>query len=415
HDGGGDVFLHCVPRWPITINSKFRLPPSFDMHRFLSLTALCLVASPVGAQVAPEIGYVFPPGGKAGTTVNVALGGAEWTPDMQFFVHDPRLQLDATGPLGELQIPPPPYWFGAKGRLSALPLLRERAARFTLPAGLPPGPIRWQAANANGATLAGVFIVATGTEIIEDDQQRGDRILPALPVTVNGRLGKNEEVDRYKFKARAAGPVTLELTARRLGSNFNGAIEVYDAKHLKIAEAVDTEGNDPALTFVGAAGAEYTVAIHDIDHAGDRSFTYRLAIRPGPRVIATLPACGQRGTKREVEFLTDNGTGQLDSLKKTVTFPPLGGTGFQPVQVSEHRLEAGATREHGAAYGFPLSDLSEAVFPAALSIPGAVTGILDKSAEARFTLTGKKGDRWSIRGEAHRFGSPIDPALKLLG
>ena len=365
------------------------------MHRFLAFLALGLAASPAAAQIAPEIGYVFPPGGKSGTTVAVALGGAEWTPDMQFFVHDPRVKLEATGPLGELLIPPPPYWFGAKGRLSALPLLRERAARFALPAGLPPGPIRWQAANANGATAAGVFIVGTETEVIEDERHRGDQLLPALPITVNGRLGKNEEVDRYRFKTAAAGPITLELTARRLGSNFNGAIEVFDGNHAKIAEAVDTEGNDPALTFVAAAGAEYTVAIHDIDHAGDRSFTYRLEVRPGPRVVGTLPACGQRGTKREVEFLIDNGTGQLVSLRKILAFPPMG----QPM----------------SAFDFPLSDIPEAVAPGLLTIPGAISGILDKNADAKFSLVGKKGDRWSIRGEAHRFGSPIDPALKLLG
>src|SRR5436190_22658780 len=122
------------------------------MNRYPAiLTSLILVSftAPASAQLAPEVGYVYPPGGKAGTTVAVHLGGAEWTPDMQFFVHDQRVKLEVVGPLSDLLIPPPPYWFGAKGRLSSLPLLRERAAKFTLPADLPPGPIHWQAANAN--------------------------------------------------------------------------------------------------------------------------------------------------------------------------------------------------------------------------------------------------------------------------
>ena len=33
------------------------------------------------AQKAPEAGYIFPAGGKAGTTIDVKLGGYDWTPD----------------------------------------------------------------------------------------------------------------------------------------------------------------------------------------------------------------------------------------------------------------------------------------------------------------------------------------------
>ena len=38
-------------------------------------------------------GYAYPPGGPAGTTVAVTLGGTDWTPDTRFFVHDPRVKL----------------------------------------------------------------------------------------------------------------------------------------------------------------------------------------------------------------------------------------------------------------------------------------------------------------------------------
>ena len=45
---------------------------------------------------------------------------------------------------------------------------------------------------------------------------RDRRQLPDLPVVVSGRLLKNEEVDRYRFRAPRDGPVTCALTARRL-------------------------------------------------------------------------------------------------------------------------------------------------------------------------------------------------------
>jgi hypothetical protein len=171
-----------------------------------------------------------------------------------------------------------------------------------------------------------------------------------------------------------------------------------------VAEAVDTEGVDPALTFQAAAGAEYTIAVHDIDHAGDRSFVYRLDVRPGPRVVATIPAAGKRGESREVEFLLDAGNRKIESVKKSVAFPTTDAPSFA------FKLETAS-----GPVTVPLS-LSDVADGPALTANGAVTVVFDKpNAEVKFPLTGKKGDHWSILAEARRFGSPVDPSLKLLG
>jgi hypothetical protein len=123
--------------------------------RLFSLAVIAIVlagaAATAIAQTAPEIGYMFPSGAKGGTTVDVTLGGYDWTPDMQLFVHDPRIKLELIGPLSPVLVPEPPYWFGAKGRGPAWPLPREFPVRLTIPADVPPGLVRWQAANANGA------------------------------------------------------------------------------------------------------------------------------------------------------------------------------------------------------------------------------------------------------------------------
>src|SRR5262245_47863651 len=112
-----------------------------------AFTAILVLAPYLHAQKAPEAGYIFPPGGRAGTTVTVHLGGYDWTPDMDFVVHDKRVQLTSTGPPGPILIPPPPYWFGAKGRLTSLPLPREVPAKIVIPADMAAGPVYWQAAN----------------------------------------------------------------------------------------------------------------------------------------------------------------------------------------------------------------------------------------------------------------------------
>lgn len=374
------------------------------------LAVLVLLAStPAYAQLAPSAGYAFPPGGKAGTSVEVRLGGADWTPDVQFLVHDPRVKLEVAGPPGEVLMHEPPYWFGIKSFANDPPLPREVAARFVLPANLPPGPVHWRVANASGGSVtSGVFLVGTGAEVLENEQAREPQVVAALPVTISGRLRRIEEVDRYRFTAERTGPVTCDLIARRIGSDFNGVIEVRDATGRVVAEVVDTEGHDATLTFVATKGQTYTVAVHDLDYRGYRAFTYRLCLTHGPRVQVALPAAGKRGEKRPVEFVgvgVATGSEQVEAVVREVTFPADAGPSFA------YRLET----PFGTAPDFTLylSDLTESVKPASLAPPCAVTARLVE--RDSYPLTGKKGETYRLMVESRRLGSRLDPTLTIVG
>lgn len=370
------------------------------LHIFLVAVCVCSFISSAYAQKSPEAGYVFPAGGKAGTTIDVKFGGYDWTPDIEFYSHDLRVKIAPTGPPGPILIPPPPYWFGAKGRLVSMPLAREVPAKITIPADMPPGPAYWQVANANGASEARVFIVGAGTEVIEDENRKSPQTLAALPVTVSGRLFKNEEIDRYRFVAAREGPITCELTARRLGAKFQGVLSVHDGKGNLIKDALGSNGGDPALTFHARSGTEYVVSVNDIDFGGDRSYVYRLAVTPGPRVVGAIPAAGKRGETRDVEFIFDNGN-KLESIKKPVAFPPTGERFSVP----------------GSPFDLLLSDHAESIAsPAKVAGPIGITGVLDQlDAEGRFVFDWKKGDVWSLHVDARRIGSPLDVAVAIRG
>lgn len=283
---------------------------------------------------------------------------------------------------------------------------------------MPPGPIHWQAANANGATAIGVFLVSADPEVLEDDRRTAPQVLPALPVTVVGRLLKNEEVDRYRFTTPRAGPMTCELQARQLGSKFHGILEVRDRDGRLVADAADTEGLDARLTFAAAAGGEYVVSVRDVDFAGDRSFVYRLRLAPGPRIVAALPAAGRRGETRPVEFVgfgVASGAVKLESVTCNVAFPA-----DASVSSFAYRLE---TPFGPATFSLFVSDLPESVDPPRtspeprrLSLPAAITGALGAAgAEHRYLWDAKKGEQWSIALEARRLGSPLDVTLTVLG
>lgn len=364
------------------------------------------------------MGFFHPVGVAAGQTVEVTLGGYDWTPDMQFFVHDPGMKLEPIGAPGPVTVPEPPYWFGKKARRGPDPIPREWKAKLTIAADVPAGIYRWQGANANGVTAAGKFYVSGGREVVEVEGRKQPQILDTLPVAVSGRVKIVEEVDRYRFKAPANGPITCILESRAFGSVLNGVMEVRDAAGRMVADAADTAGNDTALTFVAQAGQDYIASVYDVDFRGDRAYTYRLSIVPGPRVVTAIPAAGKAGETRPVEFVgygVATGSAKLESVSRNVTFPADASAGS-----FVYRLET----PFGNAPPAPLlvSTLPESIEPAdpnpdarRLAVPAAVTGTLEELfGEDRYKLTGKKGDIWSFECAAEAIGSPLDVSLAIL-
>ena len=393
------------------------LPRATLRHRaFWTVAVFTLIVSSAFAQLAPEIGYVLPAGARAGTTVDVVLGGYDWTPDMQVFVHDPRIKLELTGKGSGVLITEPPYWFGYKARGYAWPLPREFPARLTIPADVPAGLVRWQVANANGTSPAGSLLIGTDPEVAEDPDRTSPQELPALPITVSGQIRRIEEIDRYRFTVSKPGPVSLELFARRLGSPLHGMIKVRDPAGKVVVDIADTEGRDFAVTMKADAGVAYEISLHDLDFAGDRSYVYRLMVSAAPRVLAAYPAAGPRGQTRPVEFVgigLATGGDQIESVVKDVAFP-----GAPEASSMEYSVETpwGTARP----VTLVISDIPEAVKPATgesvLTAPGAITG----SIETRFgsdqhSVTFTKGQTWEIAAHAKKLGSPLDLELILLG
>ena len=233
-------------------------------------------------ELPPEIGYVYPAGGRAGETRDVVLGGYDWTPDIEILPHDPGVALVVTGAPTRVLIPEPPHLFGYKARANDRPCPREFPARLTLSADLLPGLHRFQVANANGASPPGLFHLSRYESFVEDRDRDGPQLLPTLPVVIDGQIGRTAEIDRYRFTVRESGPVSIELVARRLLSPLHALLKVTDSHNTVVLDVADTAGRDLSVSFLGKEGETYTLAIHDIDYAGDRSSVYRIELATGP-------------------------------------------------------------------------------------------------------------------------------------
>jgi hypothetical protein len=387
----------------------------------LAVLLLLVAAFQANAQQVPAIGYMFPSGGQAGSTVDVVLGGYDWTPDMELFVRDARIQLEMADVPGPVIVPEPPYWFGKKARRGPFPLPRETPAKLKLPADLSPGVYRWQAANANGVTASGKFIVSDALEVVEQRDRREPQHLPSLPVTVSGQILKIEEVDEFRFTATATGPMTCEIVAAAIGSPLTAIVEIRDASGRMVADAADTAARDERFTFAAEAGQEYFARVYDVDFRGNRSFVYRLSFTPGPRLVSTFPAVVQRGTTQDVEFYgygLETGAAKLESVTRALKVPNDAAAASFEDQLT---LSGGQS----VAFEIPLSDLSERVesrapdqpakAPVELSVPSAMTGVLDQRYGVdRYRVSGTKGDVWAIKVQAEGIGSPLDVSLAIV-
>lgn len=398
--------------------SKIGQHMNYNPATLLILLLFVSHSQSVFGQHPPGIGYMFPPGGQAGQTVEVVLGGYDWTPDMQLFVHDPRIQLEIIGPPSPVLVPEPPYWFGKKARRSPEPLPRETKARLTIPTDVAPGVVKWQAANANGATSAGRFMVNDVASVVEverrsdSESETTPQQIESLPVCISGQIKRIREVDYYRFTATKSGPITCSLVARTIGSQLNAIVEIRDQTGRVIAEAADTAGEDTALTFVANANESYTAAIYDLDFRGDRALLYQLTVTPGPRVVTAVPSVGLRGEIRPVEFVgygIATGQAKLESVKRDVTFP-----GDASLDSFRYQL----TTEYGDCPPIVLhfsDDNQVAENVTTLTVPSGITGVLDQRfGEDRFQVSGKKGEIWAIQVSHEKTGSQVDATLTVL-
>lgn len=404
----------CLPDsvFPSVVRSQRRLLlrgwPALFAVLLLGRTSIGL------AQLAPGAGYVFPPVVSIGKTSEVQMGVFDPTDDLQWFVHDARVQLERTGPVGDFHLPPPPYWSGPRGGTNALPIPREAPARITVAADAEPGFVLWQIASANGSSRTARLLLSRDPEISESRSRDFPQQLPVLPVAVSGRLSRLTEVDRYEIVASADGPISVTLMARQLGADFRGVLQVRDASGQLLADFADTQGMDGGVTFPATAGARYSVSLHDVDFRGDRAYVYRLVFREGPRVLATIPARIQRGTTAEVEFIGSGlqpGTDELQTLRRSVAAAADPQPLLQPIEVQSPGGKL--------LFPLPLSDLPELVATsgqtAEVPTPGAITGRLTpEHFEQRVTFAAVKDQPLQVLLQSVGIGSSLDTQFTIL-
>lgn len=139
-----------------------------------------------------------------------------------------------------------------------------------------PGSARASGVQASGAQA---FVwLSEVPQIVEQSGSGDPQTLPALPVSVNGRISKPGEVDVYVLSVEPETEVEVEVVADGIGSPVDAELELRDAKGARLAVADDSTGNpDPKLLYKVPKGVSSIQAVvRDVGGIGGPHAIYRL-------------------------------------------------------------------------------------------------------------------------------------------
>jgi hypothetical protein len=385
--------------------------------RTSALAALALLAATgAAAQIRPpSVGRVTPPGAQQGTTIALSLEGTNLADARAVLFDDPALagRIVTNEDLGPDVPERDPESTGAP--------IQDRARKcrlkleVTVGAKAPPGRHSFRLLTPLGTTNTATLFVGRLPEVTEAEPNGppgGPQAL-ALPATVNGVLDK-EDVDRYRFDARAGQRLVFEAMASRIGSTLDPVLRLMDANGHELARSNGSARPDAMLAHAFAADGAFVVEVSDVLHGGGPGYFYRLTAGELPYLTRVFPLGVRRGTSGTVQIYGDNlgeGSANVDALAP--------GKSSVPVRVESPRGEPlnsidVAVGDDPEAQEREPNDLAHAQ---PLALPLTVNGRIDGSAgrdEDVFRFRATRGQTLVFTVMAARLGSPLDSVLEVL-
>ncbi|HEY3396111.1 MAG TPA: PPC domain-containing protein [Armatimonadota bacterium] len=433
----------------------------------LTILVLLLGATQVLAQNGPNLGYVYPAGGRQGTVVRVTVGGQLLRDPQGVYVSGAGVSaavVEYVRPLSDQELGFTAWWLQnlVKKRWSAVvqaqaktvhrlpdhPWLRDldeqtpqrlawlRARLYdpkkqpnaqladqveievTIDPSAPPGDRELRLVTANGLSNPLRFEVGALPEVREEDLGSASPPLD-LPVVLNGQILPGA-TDRFRFRARAGQQLVVCAQARRLRPYladavpgwFQAAVALYDPQGRRVASAEHYGFDpDPVLHYTVPADGGYGLEIHDSIYRGREDFVYRVSVGELPFVTSIFPLGGPAGTPTVATVAGWN----LPATTLTLDTRPNGAA------IRWAHAGAGAALSNEVAYAvdtLPESGETEpndsADHAQRVPLPQIVNGRIGSPGDVDvYSFEGTAGQEIVAEVWARRLGSPLDAALRL--
>jgi hypothetical protein len=233
----------------------------------------------------------------------------------------------------------------------------------------------------------------------------------SLPIALTGSVSGDQSA-KTTFSGKQGETITIEVEARRLESQLNPVIHLYDARGVQIAWAQGAKklGGDVRLTASLPNDGDYTIELHDALYQGRSPGQFRLKVGQFRYADLAFPSAIRKGLKGTVQFL---GTNLPTETKVEVEAPSH--AQFFPTAWPEN------VNVTGGRPSLLASEWDEIV-EAALSdgalqlvaVPSGVHGrLLAPREEDRYRIAVQAGQKIRIETHALRLGSPLDGVLSV--
>ncbi len=434
----------------------------------LLLGVLLLMVPTVQAQpTAPHLGYVYPAGGRQGTTFEVRIGGRSLDGVTDVFVSGGGIEakvIEQDKPLTQQQINTlreKLQELQKKGRdpatLKEMAEIRDQISasltRLANPAlaeivsvqmtvapdaGL--GERELRLATPLGLSNPLVFCVGELPEASEKDVETSAadaEMIVTLPVTVNGRIVPGDtakilfparqgqqfqkaDADRYRFEAHQGQRLIVAARARELipyladavPGWFQAVVTLYDVQGKELAYDDDYRFHpDPVLHYEIPKEGEYILEIKDAIYRGREDFVYRVTLGELPFVTSIFPLGGPAGAVTTVELKGWNlpvNKLTMDAQDKAAGLYSLcvskGDLVSKPVPFAVDTLPECFEKESNDS-----PDSAQRI-----TLPIIVNGRVDKTGDWDvFCFAGHAGAQIAAEVYARRLDSPLDSMIKL--
>ena len=248
-----------------------------------------------------RLSTLFPPGGQAGTTIEVAVNGAD---------------LDETNQL-----------YFSHTNITSKPKVSEKTGepdpnRFLVTIGtqVPPGSYEARVVGRFGASNPRGFVVGDLAEITSPTTNHTVESATevALGTVVNGRADANA-VDYYQFSAKKGQRVLVECLAKDIDSRLDDTLILYDAG----GRELERQRRGGLLDFVAPADGRFVLGVSDFIYRGGEDYFYRLTIGAGPRLDFIFPPSGLPGSKGQYTLYGRNLPGGAPANGLSIDGKPL--------------------------------------------------------------------------------------------
>src|SRR5262245_42512868 len=274
-------------------------PGRFIMTAFAALVAA--VSGSAQSTPTPRLLYVMPPGGQAGTSVEILLTGQDIDNAEGLHFNFPGVKIERIGTEKTPDVvdpktkkPPPKMAVGAL----------SQKFRVTLPANAPLGIQDVRIITKGGISNPRAFVVGDMKEFVEkepnSDVPEANRV--EMNCTVNGAISTPIDVDYFLFTGKKGQRVVASCLTTSIDSKLQAVLELYSPSGgPALATGKGYHGHDALLDAELPTDGDYYVRVNSFTYTlGGPDYYYRLTISTAPWIDAVIPSIVESGKPTDV-------------------------------------------------------------------------------------------------------------------